>query len=54
MNVLINELKKLGELSVKEEELLTNKSLHTTYGIFVWLVAGLTSAAAVWIYKSYF
>lgn len=37
-----------------KEELLTDKNLHTTYGIFVWMVAGLTSAAAVWIYKTYF
>jgi CRP-like cAMP-binding protein len=37
MNVLINELKKLGELSVKEEELLTNKikSLKKTKGDFL-------------------
>ena len=36
------------------EELVTDKSLHHTYGVFVWMVAAVTSAAAIWIYKIYF
>ena len=36
------------------EELLNNRDLRVRYGLFVWLVAAVTSAAAVFLYKSYF
>lgn len=34
-------------------ELVQDKSLRT-YGIFVWMIAAVTSATAVWLYKYYF
>ena len=36
------------------EELLTDKSLHLSYGLFVWLVAAIFSYISVWIYRTYF
>ncbi len=35
-------------------ELLHDKNLQRTYGLFVWAVAAITSACAVWAYQYYF
>ena len=35
------------------KDLMQDKSLRS-YGVFVWLVAAITSATAVWLYKYYF
>jgi hypothetical protein len=37
-----------------QEELMTDKSLHRTYGLFVWFAAGVTAFAAIWLYRYYF
>lgn len=40
--------------NVPNEELLENKALQWKYGMLNWLVAVLTAASAVWLYKQYF
>ncbi|PZP56029.1 MAG: hypothetical protein DI586_05060 [Micavibrio aeruginosavorus] len=39
--------------NVSNDELLRNKSFRI-YSVFVWLVAAVTSAAAVWLYSYYY
>lgn len=34
-------------------ELLESKGLRLRYGLFAWLIAGLSAYAAVWMYKIY-
>lgn len=36
------------------EELMTDKSLHLSYGVFVWLIAVIGSAMSVFLYRNYF
>ncbi|MEM6780678.1 MAG: hypothetical protein AAF569_02320 [Pseudomonadota bacterium] len=40
--------------SRSKQELMENKSIRWTYGVFVWFVAGLTAWAAVTTYNQYF
>jgi hypothetical protein len=36
-----------------KEELLENKDLHWKYGFFNWVVAIVTSASSVWLYRHF-
>ena len=36
------------------EELIRDKALHKTYGLIVWMIAGVTAAGAIYLYRYYF
>ena len=36
------------------EELMMDKSLHVSYGGFVWLIAAIGAAMGVYLYRHYF
>ena len=36
-----------------KRELMRNKSIHWTYGLAVWIIAGLGAWAGVWMYQQH-
>ena len=39
---------------VPKDELIENKGLHWKYGMLNWVIAIMSAASAVWLYKTYF